>query len=98
MTERGSAALDRLDPVTVRPITSEDRAASHVLEATRRARGMPKAELARRAGLQLRTLHYYLDCERAMTVGTFRALCDALGLSREDAAAAITRWLSRPVL
>lgn len=72
-------------------MTSEDRAASRVLETIRRARGMPKTELARRAGLEPRTLHYYLDGERAMTVGTFHALCDALDVSREHAAEAITR-------
>jgi len=67
-------------------MTNEDRAASLVIENARDARAMPKAELARRAGISLRTVTYYLNGERAMTLGAFRALHTVLGLTREEAA------------
>jgi transcriptional regulator with XRE-family HTH domain len=74
-------------------MTPEDRAASRVIETARADAGMPKAELARRAGISLRTVNYYLDGERAMTLGAFRALHAVLGLTREEAARRVTEAL-----
>lgn len=74
-------------------MTPEDRAASRVVETAREEAGMPKAELARRAGISLRTVNYYLDGERAMTLGAFRALHAVLGLTREEAARRVTETL-----
>lgn len=71
-------------------MTNEDRAGSRVIEAARAGLGMPKAELARRASkhlkMSLRTVNYYLDGERAMTLGAFRALYTVLGLTQQEAA------------
>ena len=75
-------------------VTPEDRAASLVIENERAVRGMPKAELARRAGISLRTVTYYLDGERAMTLGAFRALCGVLDISHQEAANRLDRVLA----
>jgi transcriptional regulator with XRE-family HTH domain len=67
-------------------MTLYDQAASIVLEQARESRGMPKAELARRAGISERSVKYYLNGERAMTLGAFRALLAVLGIGNEQAA------------
>ena len=74
-------------------MTIEDRAASRVLEMRLEERGMAKAELARRSGISTRTIFYYLQGERAMTLGTFRLLCDILELPRQEAADRVARQL-----
>ena len=84
----------RTEVMTALGMTAEDRAASIVIEAQRENRGMPKAELARRAGISLRTVNYYLNGERAMTLGAFRTLHTILGLSREEAADRIARVIA----
>jgi ribosome-binding protein aMBF1 (putative translation factor) len=75
------------------PLTPEDRAASRVIETARADSGMSKAELARRARISLRTVNYYLDGERAMTLGAFRTLCAVLGVTREEAARRVAEAL-----
>jgi transcriptional regulator with XRE-family HTH domain len=80
--------------MTALSVTVEDRAASLVIEKARASRGMSKAELARRAGISLRTVAYYLDGERAMTLGAFRALCNVLELSHQEAAYRLDRELA----
>lgn len=74
-------------------MTPEDRAASRVIETAREESGMPKAELARRADISLRTVQYYLAGERAMTLGAFRTLCAVLGVPREEAARRVAEEL-----
>lgn len=88
---RNHARMYYIGSVSALPMTNEDRAASIVLEAERDRLGMPKAELTRRANaaglsITLRTVNYYLDGERSMTIGAFRTLHTILGLSREEAA------------
>ncbi len=80
--------------MTALSVTPEDRAASLVIEKARAIRGMSKAELARRAGISLRTVVYYLDGQRAMTLGAFRALCNVLELSHQEAADRLDRELA----
>ena len=75
-------------------MTIEDRAASRVLEMRLEERGMAKAELARRSGISTRTVFYYLQGERAMTLGTFRALHEILGLTRKEASERVGRELA----
>lgn len=77
--------------VSAPELTIDDRAAGRVIESAREERGMPKAELARRSGVGLRTLVYYLQGERAMTLGTFRRLHEALGVTREEAGERLNR-------
>ena len=74
-------------------MTLYDQAASIVLEQARESRGMPKAELARRAGISERSVKYYLNGERAMTLGAFRTLCAVLGVPREEAARRVAEAL-----
>jgi Helix-turn-helix. len=74
-------------------LTSEDLAASRIIEAAREERGMSKAELARRSGFSVRTIKNYLYGDTAMTLGTFWSLCHILGVSREEAADRLRREL-----
>jgi len=74
-------------------VTPEDRAAGRVIETARERRGMPVIELARRAGISRGSLYGYMAGERAMTLGVFRALCDALEVTREEAAESVAREL-----
>lgn len=46
---------------------------------------MPKAELARRAGLRRETLTGYLSGKHPMTLGQIIALAGVFGVSRQDA-------------
>lgn len=51
-----------------------------VLEAARKDMGMPKAELARRAGIKPRQLHRYWSGEQEMSMRAADALVGALRL------------------
>lgn len=80
--------------MSARDMTREDRAAAAVLRDAIDDRGISLAELARRTDLGLRTLNYYRDGERAMTLGTFWALCAELGVTREEAARRVSAHLA----
>lgn len=63
---------ENLDPM--------DDAVARALDGRRAERRVPVTELAERAGLNLRSVHRYLNGERAIPVSKFFALCLALGV------------------
>jgi AcrR family transcriptional regulator len=80
--------------VSAPEVTPEDRAAGRVIETARVRRGMSVSELARRAGISRGSLYLYVEGSRAMTLGVFRALCDVLEVTREEAADSLDRELA----
>jgi transcriptional regulator with XRE-family HTH domain len=53
---------------------------AEALEAERKELGIPKAALARHAGMSLSSLRRYLEGEREMTLGTVDAIATGLRL------------------
>jgi transcriptional regulator with XRE-family HTH domain len=72
-------------------VTDYDRAASAYIRATAGMKRLAQDETAARAGIHINTFRHYWQGDRHMSVGDFRVIVEALGVTVEDGIKGVER-------